>query len=202
MLRALIEYGPPESLGYAPPQLIEWTRSWQEEQPAAIRVTGDPEPDLLADVDSDLIGRARSRELRAINMKLALEGYVNWAIVAYPNAGWAQAVFGEPDVERLWTAVAQATRLDADRPGPPAQAHLEQARAPARPGARRARHFDAVRFRGPGTDLTVGLIPRTSWMSGAATSSGQDPAHDRRTCLTEEVVHDAPTGSRVDGTVR
>ena len=34
-------------------------------------------------------------------------------IVAAPNPGWAEQVFGEPDVERLWEAVSVAMRLDA-----------------------------------------------------------------------------------------
>ena len=37
---------------------------------------------------------------------------VNWTVVPAPNEGWARQVFGEPDVERLWDAVAVATRLD------------------------------------------------------------------------------------------
>ena len=37
-------------------------------------------------------------------------------MAAYPNEGWAEAVFGEPDVERLWDAVARAVRLDEPDP--------------------------------------------------------------------------------------
>ena len=36
--------------------------------------------------------------------------------MAYPNEGWAQTVFGEPDVERLWDAVGSAVRLDEPDP--------------------------------------------------------------------------------------
>ena len=37
-------------------------------------------------------------------------------VLSYPNEGWAEAVFGEPDVERLWDAVARAVRLDEPDP--------------------------------------------------------------------------------------
>ena len=40
----------------------------------------------------------------------------SWTIVAAPNEGWATAVLGEPDVERLWDAVATTMRLDEDDP--------------------------------------------------------------------------------------
>lgn len=45
-------------------------------------------------------------------MPLVVERLINWVIVSAPNEGWAQTVFGEPDLERLWEGVATATRLD------------------------------------------------------------------------------------------
>ena len=87
---------------------------------------------------------------------------MNWTIVAAPNAGWATQVFGEPDVERLWEAVARATRLD--QPDPVAAWREHAAKLQARADALNARAFDAIRFHGPGTDLTVGLIPGAQWL--------------------------------------
>ena len=75
-----------------------------------------------------------------------------------PNEGWATTVFGEPDVERLWEAVATAVRLDEPDPVAAWQEHLDDARRSA-PTALNERRFDALRYRGPGTDLTVGLHP-------------------------------------------
>ena len=77
------------------------------------------------------------------------DGLCNWTIVAYPNEGWAQTVFGEPDVERLWDAVGQAVRLDQPDPVAAWQEHIERLaaarrvaqRAPVRsPSLPRARH--------------------------------------------------------------
>ena len=69
-------------------------------------------------------------------------GNIAWTIVGYPNAGWAQAVFGEPDVERLWQAVATATRLDEDDPVAAWRDHI------AKLGAR-AEQLNERRFDGP-----------------------------------------------------
>ena len=52
-----------------------------------------------------------TRQLRAQN-----ERTVNWTIAAYPTEGQAKQVFGEPDTERLWEAVAHAVRLDEADP--------------------------------------------------------------------------------------
>jgi aminopeptidase len=197
ILRAQIVDGSPDALGYAPPQLVEWTRTWRQEHPATIRLTGDPEPELLSDLDPDLVGRSRNRELRAVNLQIALAGDTNWAIAAYPNEGWATAVFGEPDVERLWEAVAQATRLDAPDPVAAWEEHLDELESRTR--ALDERGFDAVRLRGPGTDLTIGLIRGATWASGAATSSfGVRHVPN----IPTEEVFTSPDRNRAEGVVR
>ncbi|HEU4481347.1 MAG TPA: aminopeptidase, partial [Actinomycetota bacterium] len=116
---------------------------------------------------------------------------------AYPNEGWADAVFGEPDVERLWDAVARATRLyDAD-PVESWWEHVKELGERSRKLNERA--FDAIRFRGPGTDLTVGLNAASRWMSADfETAWGQ--AHVPN--LPTEEVFTTPDPTRVEGTVR
>jgi len=61
------------------------------------------------------------------------------------------------------------------------------------------RRFDAVRFRGPGTDLTVGLMPRSRWMAASTeTSSGQRYVPN----LPTEEVFTTPDRRRTEGRVR
>ena len=69
------------------------------------------------------------------------DGRIAWTIVGYPNAGWAQMVFGEPDVERLWEAVAFATRLDEPDPVAAWRDHIARLQA-------RAELLDERRFDG------------------------------------------------------
>jgi len=99
------------------------------------------------------------------------EGTVNWTIAAYPSPHWAEKVFGEPDTARLWEEVEKAVRLDEDDPVDAWRAHVEQLRS--RAAAMTERKFDALRFRGPGTDLTIGLTPAYDWGAGRLeTASG------------------------------
>ena len=56
-------------------------------------------------MDGARLANSRRAEASALNLKLVTEGLVNWTIVGCPTEGWAKAVFGEPDVERLWDAV-------------------------------------------------------------------------------------------------
>ena len=160
--RAAIELGPEEELGWSAPYLLDWIRRWGSERPAIVALTGNPDPGLLSDLDPALVGKSEPKEIRAAYLEHVAQRRMNWTIVSAPNPGWATQVFGEPDVERLWDAVATATRLDEDDPVAAWQAHM--ARLQERADALYVRKFDAIRFQGPGTDLTIGLSQRASWL--------------------------------------
>jgi aminopeptidase len=162
-----------------------------------IATTGDPEPDLLADLDGERIGRDVQREIWEIRLQQLSENTVNWCGAAAPNAGWAQQIFGEPDVERLWEKVAFCMRLDEPDPVEAWREHL--ARLAERSELLNELHADALRYRGPGTDLTVGLLPNVRWMSGASdTPEGISYVANMPT----EEVFTSPDATRTEGTIR
>ena len=195
--RALIELAPEEMLDYSAPWLLTRARAWSEEGGATIALTGDPEPDLLGDLDQDRVGRARPRELVAEYFRHANERLVNWTIVASPTEGWAQTMFGEPDLDRLWEAVSYTNRLDEDDPVAAWNEHI--ARLQARSARLNEIRFDALRFQGPGTDLTVGLLPESTW--GGAVEETVFGVRHVPNMPTEEVFA-APDLRRTEGTVR
>ena len=108
----------------APEDTLDWSTPWSlarmdylaEHHGAIIQISGDPEPELFADLDGARVGKTRAKELSERYFAALNERTLNWTIVAFPNEGWARTVFGEPDVERLWDAVATATRLDEADP--------------------------------------------------------------------------------------
>ena len=115
--KAFVQGAPEESLDWSPPWRLARMQALGDEQAASISISGDPEPDLLADVDGERVGRAQPKELMELGGRIILdEELINWTIVAFPNEGWAERVFGEPDVDRLWEAVAHAVRLDEPDP--------------------------------------------------------------------------------------
>src|SRR5262245_10746466 len=160
--RAAVELGPEDALGWAPPHFVDWIRSWADTHPAVIQLSGNPEPKLFSDLDPALVAKSEPREPRAAFLELVAGSKMNWVIVSAPTEGWSRHVFGEPDVERLWGAVATATRLDEPDPVAAWQEHAD--RLKSRAAALNERGFDAIRFRGPGTDLTVGLLAESRWM--------------------------------------
>jgi len=129
--------------------------------------------------------------------RMVNERLVSWTIVPPPNAGWARQVFGKPDVDALWSAVEKAVRLDRADPIAEWRARLDRLDRIA--SALTERRFDSLRYRGPGTDLMVGLLPSGRWKSGNfQTVFG----HRHVPNLPTEEVFTSPDRRRADGKLR
>jgi aminopeptidase len=192
---AMIGLGPDEALTYSPDWLKTYARSFEGN--ARIGTTGDPEPELMADLDGERVGRARMTEVVEITRDLLLGRSVNWTGVAYPNAGWATKIFGEPDVERLWDAVAFCTRLDDPDPVKAWRDHMH--RLERRAAALTDLRLDSLHYSGPGTDFTVGLLDEARWMSALfRTKSGIEYVPNMPT----EEIFTCPDCRRAEGTLR
>ena len=192
-----IRHAPEDTLGWSPPWSMTLIEELARANGAMIAITGDPEPELLAELDPGRIARTHPRELAELMLRETGDGHIAWTIVGFPNAGWAQAVFGEPDVERLWQAVATATRLDEDDPVAAWRDHI--AKLARRAEQLNERRFDGLRFTGPGTDLFVGLMPQSIWNSGSElTSFGVEEVVNMPT----EEVFTSPHRLRTEGVVR
>ena len=194
---ALVASGPDASLDFTPPWLLTRLEATGAEQGARITVSGDPEPELFADLDGRRVGAARMTELVQASLRLVTERRVAWSIIACPTEGWARSIFGEPDLDRLWDAVARSVRLD--EPDPVAAWTEHAARLSARAESLNERRFDAIRLRGPGTDLTVGLLERSRW-GAAATETVWGQRHVPN--MPTEEVFTTPHKLRTDGHVR
>jgi aminopeptidase len=195
--RALIELGPEESLTLSPPGDLAALKDLTARHGALISISGDPAPHLLSDLDPARVGKLIPIELLKQRNEFIGGRLVNWTIVAMPNEAWAEQIFGQPDVNRLWQAVERAVRLDADDPVARWREHIDRLDGLAR--ALAARHFDALHYRGPGTDLTVGLLPGSKWMcANFETSTGIKHVPN----LPTEEVFTSPDRRRADGKVR
>lgn len=195
--RAAVELGPEDSLDYSTPWSLTMLDTLTAEKGCFIQVAGDPEPGLLADLPGDRVARAVPREVYAKWFGMVSSKAVNWTIAPAPNAGWARRVFGKPDMDALWQAVEKAIRLDRDDPVEAWRKHV--ARLSRIAEALNERHFDAVRYRGPGTDLTVGLLPSSEW--GAASEKTSFGVTHLPNIPTEEVFT-TPDRRRAEGHVR
>ncbi len=164
LTRAQVELGPQETLSDTAPWLMTLVRTLDAEHGSFIVIHGETEPELLADLDGTLVGRAQPLEFRKAWGETVGRQSVNWTIVPAVTPGWAAQVFGKPDVDALWDAVEQAIRLDTPDPVAAWRTHI--ARLEGITQALNDRRFEALRYMGPDTDFTVGLLPSSTWHAG------------------------------------
>jgi aminopeptidase len=184
----------------------EWrTRAEAEliDQGAALISVTSNDPDLLAGQPPELISayqRAGARHGAPVLSRIARRA-TNWLIVAAASPGWAARVFpaapaGEA-APRLWEAIFAACRLDQDDPVAAWREHI--ARLGARAAHLNARRYRALRYHGPGTDLTLGLAPGHIWYSAEMRSQAGTPFVAN---LPTEEVFTMPHRGQVEGVIR
>jgi aminopeptidase len=169
---------------------------------AARMAIAGADPALLAREDPEKVGRANRAFSKASRpaMELITRHAINWTIVAAATPAWAASVFpGEPEdeaVAKLWDAIFAASRVDEPDPVAAWRAHDGWLRK--RAALLNECRYSTLHFRGPGTDLRVGLADDHVWMGGGTT------AGNGLACIpnipTEEVFT-TPHYKRVEGTV-
>jgi aminopeptidase len=194
--RAALLHGPDEALTTSYDWELDQVRAWSRDGVPLIRLTGAADPHVFDDVDP---ARAvlMPMELANLSRDAMLRGQVVWNVVAAPNPGWAQQVFGEPDVERLWDAVSIAMRLDSADVVAEWRAHADL--LAQRGSALTALDLDAVRYHGGGTDLTAGLPEGAVWIGGGLTTAAGVSYMPN---LPTEEVFTSPDRRRADGVIR
>ena len=68
--RAHIEHAPDDELGWSPPWLVKRLDDLGADGGALLSITGNPEPELFADLDGGRVGRARMREVAEASLRL------------------------------------------------------------------------------------------------------------------------------------
>jgi aminopeptidase len=161
------------------------------------------DPDLLTGAAPQLIGDMQTGASLALRRFRELVGsnQTNWTVVAAASPGWGAKVFPdlapEQQLSSLWDAIARLCRLDHAQPIAAWEEHLRM--LAARRDELNRKRYSALKYRGPGTDLTIGLPDGHLWVSGrSATKSGVPFVPN----LPTEEVFTMPHAARVDGIVR
>ncbi|MFC4167228.1 aminopeptidase [Teichococcus aestuarii] len=194
---------------HAAPESFDVAAGWMYEGMAAafrggaarLAVVGD-DPNLLAGQDPEKISRANRARSKAYRpaLELITASAINWTLVPFASAAWARTVFPElPEaqaVAKLWDAIFAATR--ADTPDPRANWAAHNAALMTRRKMLNERRFRALRFQGPGTDLTVGLADEHSWMGGSSKALNGITGNPN---IPTEEVFTTPHAAMTEGTV-
>ncbi len=168
---------------------------------ARIGITGT-NPALLKDQDPAKVSRANVAMSKVSKpaMELVTRHAMNWTILAAATPAWAKLVFPTlPEneaVPALWEAIFHASRITGADPVQDWKQH--GAHLASRVALLNKKRFHALRFRGPGTDLTVGLADDHLWAGGGSTAGNGifgNPNIPTEECFT------TPHKDRVEGTV-
>lgn len=194
--RSRILHAAEETLSWTPPWLESRNDQLSAEKGCSIVIRGDAEPELLSDLDPKRVGLDQMPVL-ASRLEMIHAEDVNWTIVTYPSEGWAEVVYGEPDVERMWKDIIAFMRLDQPDPVQAWKDHFEKLER--RAAQLNARKFDRLEFSGGGTELSVGLLEKSIWHAASFTTRwGQVHIPNMPT----EEVFTTPDYRRTEGTVR
>lgn len=159
-------------------------------------------PMLLSNQDPAKVSRANRANSKAYQPALEkIAGFdINWNIVSYPNPAWAKLMFpNEPaDIasRKLADAIFSASRVDVDDPVGAWAAHNAALRTRTR--FLNGKAYSALHFKGPNTDLTVGLADGHEWHGGASTAKNGITCNPN---IPTEEVFTTPHALRVEGYV-
>jgi aminopeptidase len=197
--RIRIAEAPDGTLDFVPPWYGARLLALGEHRVARITVTPITPPGLLEGLDPARAGRDGLPFLKE-GFSVINDRTTNWTIVPYPTEAWARAVRPglEPAeaVERLTEELVHVLRLDADDPAAAWRERMDALEAVA--SRLDERRFDALHFEGPGTDLTIGLLPTSAWQAARMTTT-DGTAHVAN--LPSEEIATAPDPQRADGVV-
>lgn len=127
---------------------------------------------------------------------------VAWTIVAAPTPEWASIVFpdlstSEEQVDALWDAIFKATRMYEADPVKAWEEHDANLHAKAK--MMNDIQYDALHYKAPGTDLTVGLPENHIWTGGS--SANITNGRSFMANMPTEEIFTAPDYRRIDGYV-
>jgi aminopeptidase len=199
--RARLEHAADDTLEFVP----DWTPAALlgigEHHGVRISITPQVPPGLLTGIDPARAGRDGLPAVKE-NFDVINARSTNWTVVPWPSPEWARLVHpglgDDAAVAKLWEQLEFVLRLDEPDAASAWHARLAQLHVA---GKRIDAHrFDALHFDGPGTDLTVGLLPTSRFSSETPGMQTVDGIVHAPNLPTEE-ISSAPDPLRVDGIV-
>lgn len=192
--RARVEHAADETLDFVPEWLGQRLLALSEARAARVGLSGPVAPGLMADLDPRRVGRDHLPMLKEAGQVVDART-TNWTISPCPTQEWADLAFGG-DLAELERQIIHVCRLDEPDPSAAWRERRDVLAAVAR--RLTERRFDALHYAGPGTDLTIGLLPSSTWMTAAfETAAGLEHMPN----VPSEEVFTSPDPLRADGHV-
>ena len=199
--RMRVELAAEDTLSWVPPWLGRRILDLGELDAARIRLSPIVPPGLVAGLDPSRAARDQLPAVREV-FKTIEDRSTAWTISPFATEGWAEVVYPELDtaaaVDALWRDIERVCRLDEPDPIDAWQRRLREIWEAA--SRLDELHLDAVRFVGPGTDLTVGLLPSSRFAKEGGSATTRTGIRHVPNLPTEELFT-TPDPERTEGFV-
>ncbi len=199
--RMRVELAAEESLSWVPPWLGRRMLDLGELDAARIRLSPIVPPGLLAGLDPVRADRDRLPSVPEV-LRTIDDRSIAWTISPFPTEAWAQVVFPELEpsaaVEALWRDLEHVCRLDEPDPAGAWERRITEIWQAA--SRLDELGLDALRFVGPGTDLTVGLLPSSRFARDGGRATTRTGIQHMPNLPTEELFT-TPDPERTEGIV-
>lgn len=201
MLRIRLQNAPADSFDEYPKHFVNASLDMIKNGDALLSVYAN-DPDALKGLDPERVGAMQKAHLQnnnEISVNVSRNA-VNWCVVAAASPAWATKVF--PDLqpeeaqEKLWKAIFETTRAIQPDPVAAWQEHIQNLVKRAK--YMQAKKFSSLHYKGPGTDLTLGLPQGHRWI--AARMPAENGVDFTANLPTEEIFT-LPDRYRADGIV-
>lgn len=160
-------------------------------------------PYLLSEEDPELVARMQKKYVQTfspVSQKIT-KNIINWCVIAAAGKDWAKAVFPklspEEAEDKLWEAIFSITRVDQPDPVTSWKDHIVNLKK--RGAHLNGKQYMALKYKAPGTDLTVGMPRGHRWIS--AREKTRDGIDFTANLPTEEVFS-MPHKDQINGVVR
>lgn len=200
-----VELATEDSLSFVPAFFTAKYNELVDETAANLRLIGMEEPDLLSDLDPKRVNTVRLHQHLAVK-RFYDEGIgkskVHWTVAAAATPAWAKKVYPELSGEeaaysKLWDDIFAICRVD--QPDCLAAWDIHNAKLHSRAKRLNQLRLATLHFKGPGTDLTVGLSPKAKFKGGSDLSP-REVAFEPN--VPTEEVFTTPDYRRTSGYVR
>jgi aminopeptidase len=194
----------------ADPKTLEIYPTWRTDAIIEHAKNGDAiftifaeNPDLYEGQNSEQVTAMQHTMERNLQpgTDLLMKNAYNWTLVSVPTIGWAKKVFpdlGEDEaMSALWETIFKLCRIDRDDPVAAWKQHIQD--LAQRSAYLNGKAYDALKYTGPGTDLTLGLPAGHIWKSAQSTANTTDITFVPN--LPTEEVFSMPDNRRADGKV-
>ena len=194
-------YAPDESFDHAAKWLYDGMGEAFKSGSARLAIAGN-NPALLSNEDPVKVGRANRAVSQAYRpaLELITRHAINWTIVASATPAWAAALFPDDDPDRalakLWELIFATSRINTANPVSAWKAH--DANLQKRAAYLNGKRYAALKYRGPGTDFTLGLADDHLWLGGGTTAGNGNYCIPN---MPTEEVFTTPHRDRAEGTV-